>query len=130
MADSISNGITTLSFISLEGELDGSGTMLTEITKPAADGRAFRIVGTKGSEFRLLSTVDVANAAGASYIMGVYKTFMGDICSITIRDVTEYYYSCLMVKPLLRRRLASSKGGLVDGLYLVQAEWTFVYSGT
>ncbi len=131
MADSIANTTTTVEFIALNGEIDGAGTMVTEISRPAADGRAFRIVGTKGGEFSLVSIADVASASDAKTLLATYKAMQGTICTITKSGGQAHtYFLCLNVRPLGRRQVAGAVGGLVGGTWIVEAEWTFVYSGT
>ena len=130
MADYIAvGGIYLENFISLEGELDDLGVVVQEITRPAADGHAFRAIGLKTSPARLISTVDSQTAELATQTIERYKAMQGSISTIYMRGISHSPYLILNVRPMGRRQVAASSGGLVNGTWIIQCEWTVIYSG-
>lgn len=129
MSFSISDSSNTYNFFSLSGWPLPEALSFVEITRPAVNGRAFRLEGTKGDPFSLYGIVDVANYSTAVTLISAYRALKGQACTITKISVPFQYYLCLDGQVKEIRKVGNLVGGLANGSWLVFSEFRFVYQG-
>lgn len=119
------------SFIKLDGDIDVQKLTLEEVTRPAADGRAFRKDGEHCDIFTLRGLAEVATGAAADTKITTYSNMIGTNVSIILRGQTRANYLVVNVVTVARKALANSAGGPSGGLglYLIESEWTLTRSG-
>lgn len=121
--------IGTEEFISLDGDIDVQKPTLSEITRPAVDGRAWRDEGERANIVTLSGVVDVDGGSAADTKMTTYSNMIGTTVSIRLRGQTRTNYLVVDVITTGRKALATAAGGVTAGTYLVSTEWTLTRSG-
>lgn len=118
------SSIGSETFVSLEGLPIPLGERPEEVTRPGADGHAYRKSGKEAPEVRLRSTVDVADAATAHSKVTTYLGMRSTIVDV-VDDTGETWTNVLIVEvaPEMPQKVATPVGGLNGGAYVVRARW-------
>ena len=123
-AHQITDGTTTLTFISIRGFIPLPGEKTIVRQSSGVDGTGITRIGSKGTEGILRTLVDFDSAADAETARAAYKAFESSIVTVTDdRAVQHANIAVLEVASSEPIKLGASVGGLTSGLYLVRSEW-------
>jgi len=114
-------------FITLRGLVEPMGETTEDITRPGADGVAFRKVGQKSNPFTMTTLVDAPTFAAAEAAIEDYKRMQGTLQSVT-DDLGETHPNVLVmrVEPVRLRKILQAVGDVnPDGsTCLLECRWT------
>lgn len=116
-------------FIRLDGDIDVKGETLVDITRPGADGSAYKKFGKRGKVTRLRGVADFASAAAADAAHDTYKAMIATLVTIKKNGINRVNYIVLDVRPERDPVVATAIGGLVGGNHMVRSEWDVQYAG-
>ena len=117
-------------FLRVDAGLINARTHFEDVTRPAVDGRAFRLLGIHGVEQKLQAVVDVASRSAANTAMTTYRGMIGDNVTIKQHGQDRTNFKILSVIETAGKQLATGTGGVNGGNYLLATTWTVVHKGT
>ena len=122
---SIYDGTTTYSFLTLRGGVQLAGERMAEITRPGSDGVAFQKVGQRTQPFVMVSRVDVDDAAAVATLITGYKTFEGELTTVTDDLGNAHTNVAVLRVELIRHYAVETLVGKLSttGGFIVEARW-------
>ena len=123
--DSIASAV----FIRLDGDVEGKGMELSEITRPGVNGRAWKQEGVRGKPFELTGTVDVVSFAAADATISYYLGLQGSVVSFVQNSLSYSNFLVLSVSNCHKTPLGTAVGGINGGSVLLTSRWSLCYAG-
>lgn len=127
----VHDAIGSFSFLRLEGPTpQPQAVELADVTRPAVDGVAKKVLGTRGEEFEQIGEIDALNSTAAATLVSLYKAAVGTIVNIVYAGETYVGYLVLGMTVEGIRVVKTPAGGINGGTHLVRSRWRLVYGGT
>lgn len=108
---------------------------MSERTRPAVDGRAFKLMGRRADPFTVSAGVDVTDYTTAFGLPDSYASMVGTIVAIsygpTLATTSSFNnFLILDAKVTDAHQMALARGGITNGSVWVESQWTLQYVGT
>lgn len=119
----LNDGSADVDFIVFSGRPDRRKTRLEELSRPNADGEAYRDSGSKAGETSHASAADFDNSAAAQAEALVYESMAGNPATYTDEHGEPFDVVILSVKVESIQVGAVAAGGLTAGPVVLSATW-------
>jgi len=117
-------------FHKLSRRVSPAATEVEDVTRRAVSGIAVRSLGTRGDEFELTGSTDVADTTAVAALYLGYKALQGTLVAIVIDGVTFSNYLVIGVEITDWNLVATPVGGINGGAYVVESQWKMRYGST
>lgn len=125
----MSDYVDSIQFVRIDGELQGTGVSVEDITRPYTDGVAFRKIAIRPAPEEIICGRDLTNYSDLETLRGNCKDLQGELVTIQKAGISYSNRLVLDAEIVSSQGGAIGVGGIVGGRIWVNVRFRLIYAG-